>query len=293
MGSSLGFAIAGLGFAIGSSRRVRRPPGLGCYDEFDRSEGDVVTDTAINVDLVDSAAEQQELGAPLFDSGSWRAFRHGANRSIAYTNPDDESPTVVTIPDEVDKKLRVYQPSRRLSPDAPILTPFRYPLDQAIMMHLLLRFQGALVHGAGLVKNGVGVVCVGKSGAGKSTISRVAVEGGWRALSDDRIIIRRVGGEWRMFGTPWPGDCGYARNESARLTALCILSQDPESALAPLNAGHMFARLIPTVSLPMYDKDLVTQYFAILDRLLREVLFYDLQFTPDERVLPVLDSLVA
>lgn len=285
------FAVAGVGFDLLSTRPIVRPGGLGRYDEFDAAPPAVGEKDSLAIQVVDSPSDEWCDSSIDFDSGSWRASCRESSRLIAYVNPDDESPTVVSIP-QSDDHLTVYHPLRQRTGDAPIPHPMRYPLDQAIMMHVLPRYSGVLVHSAGLVHAGRGIVCVGKSGAGKSTISKVAVDAGWRVLSDDRIIIRSVGDGYRMYGTPWPGDCGYARNESVPLEGICFLTQAAESRAEKLSGPEAFARLIPAASIPMYDKELITQYLSIVDRILVGVPLYDLRFTPDAGVIPALESLL-
>jgi hypothetical protein len=116
--------------------------------------------------------------------------------------------------------------------------PIQYPLDQILLTLLLARNEGALLHGAGARWNGRCCLFRGPSGAGKSTISRrLAVRPDVEMLSDDRMIVRRGGDEFYAFGTPWPGDAGYAVNAGAPLQALCFLTKADACRLVPLPAA--------------------------------------------------------
>ena len=70
--------------------------------------------------------------------------------------------------------------------------PIRYPLDKLLLMgHLALR-GGVLVHSAGLVTPGAGLVFAGASGTGKTTLCRLLAAAGLGEglLSDERTVVR-------------------------------------------------------------------------------------------------------
>ncbi|MDQ7041761.1 MAG: serine kinase [Rhodothermus sp.] len=72
------------------------------------------------------------------------------------------------------------------------LPDFAYGL--VLVMCLLLREQGWFgLHGAGLVYQGQGVLLVGRSGVGKSTLAYSLVRCGWHFLTDDALMIYREG----------------------------------------------------------------------------------------------------
>ncbi len=68
------------------------------------------------------------------------------------------------------------------------LPDFAYGLMLAVC--LLLRKQGWFgLHGAGLVYQGKGVLLVGRSGVGKSTLAYSLVRCGWHFLTDDALMV--------------------------------------------------------------------------------------------------------
>lgn len=166
--------------------------------------------------------------------------------------------------------------------------PLVYPLDQVIYTHLLPLHDGVLVHAAGIVSDGAGLVLAGVSGAGKSTTSRIADAAGMRVLSDDRVVLRRVDGTWRMYGTPWPGDAGFARNEGVPLKALLFLRKALENRSEPVDAAGAMERLMPVSSIPWYEPTLMSASLGVIGDLAASIPAADLSFTPDDRVLPAL-----
>ena len=73
----------------------------------------------------------------------------------------------------------------------------------------------------GLIDQSNGIVFAGTSTAGKSTTARLW-DGldGVRVLSDDHTILRKMEGQFRVYGTPWQGEGGYALADDAPLKNL-------------------------------------------------------------------------
>jgi hypothetical protein len=95
---------------------------------------------------------------------------------------------------------------------------------------LLARSQGALLHGAA-VKTATGAwLMVGMSGSGKSTLCD---QGFGTVLSNELVAVRRDGGRFRVFATPFWGDSVPGRvSESARLVRTCLLRKGGGNMIA-------------------------------------------------------------
>lgn len=66
-----------------------------------------------------------------------------------------------------------------------------------------LRVHGMMeLHAAGAIVEGAPVLLVGASGSGKTTTLLALLEGGARFLGDDRVLLRRVGGELELLAYP-------------------------------------------------------------------------------------------
>jgi len=91
------------------------------------------------------------------------------------------------------------------------------PIVEACLLTRLGRDGGALLHAAGVATERGGLAFTGASGAGKSTLAQFYAERGASVLSDERLILRAVGQGTQVFGTPWPGAGGHARNGQAPL----------------------------------------------------------------------------
>ena len=91
-----------------------------------------------------------------------------------------------------------------------------------------------------------------------------------------------------MYGTPWPGEAGYAMNESAPLKGVFFLKKGCQNSIKELKPSDAIAGLMPVVSLPWYDRDKMEIMLAFCDAMMRCVPMYELTFKPDEAVVDML-----
>ncbi|WP_135568148.1 hypothetical protein [Solemya elarraichensis gill symbiont] len=73
--------------------------------------------------------------------------------------------------------------------------------------HLLLKQGGCLLHSGGFIHDGLAWLFVGVSGAGKTTLTRIAHEGGATILSDDiNVLFRDSEGDFLATPVPFSGE---------------------------------------------------------------------------------------
>ena len=129
------------------------------------------------------------------------------------------------------------------------------PLIEVCLLSRLSRDGGLLLHAAGLVFNKQGYIFTGPSGAGKSTIAELFARQGAAVLSDERVILRRQGHTFMLYGTPWVGSGHYAENASAPITALYHISHGQERHhLTPLGSSQAVTLLLQQAFLPHWDR---------------------------------------
>ena len=237
-----------------------------------------------------------------FRSGTWTLSRDGdarrlvwhadhpeAPRWMAVLRPGDRIVDVVCAPTAVESKVRVRQRFH----------PFRYPMDQLILMYALAERQMTIVHAAGLIVGDISIVAAGRSGAGKSTLSRcwAACHGNAALLSDDRVIVRAPGvtsARGKVYGTPWPGELGAKANTHRSLGALVFLVQAAENRMVPLARREAVERLLPLTSIPWFDPEYMALVLSDIERWVAATPVYDLRFTPDvgavQALMTVLDG---
>ncbi len=171
--------------------------------------------------------------------------------------------------------------------------PVRYPLDQILLINLLVG-KGLLIHAAGMVIDSKGYLFAGPSGAGKSTICSLFKDADrCTMLSDDRIVVRKTGQEFFMYGTPWPGDAGIAVNDSAKLHGIFFLKHSSENKIKKLSISETLKYFFKVASLPLYDKTDMQKSLDFIEDLLKEVRTYELHFKPGPEIVAEVLSFVA
>jgi len=291
-------SIAGVNYGL-SSQHVIDFDGLAASYEPFRGIPSVwpeALDLAIRVE-VGSAPERGSLSV-LFDAGgAWVMLgdRDGYQITLnARALPGDALWTAQAVRDV--SRATVFcsgQMVRKTAHGIAIANPVAYPLDQILLMHLLARHEGALVHAAGASIGGRALIFPGKSGAGKSTLAGLlAGRPGLELLSDDRIAVRTVDGTFAAYGTPWPGDQGAALNEKATLCGICFLRHADADRIEPLTPSQALERLLPVTSVPWYDREAMSGVLSFCDALLAQIPAYDLHFKPGARVAELVEELI-
>jgi hypothetical protein len=160
--------------------------------------------------------------------------------------------------------------------------PICYPLDQLLFMYHLAYHDGVLVHAAGIDLNGRGLIFPGCSGAGKSTLARLFAAGRiGKLLSDERVALRQTGAGWQVFGTPWAGTEGIAANGCAPLAGMFFLKHGERNHLRDLSAENALERLLPILSIPWYDHEVLSRIVTFAKQMLARVPAYEMSFMPD------------
>ncbi len=88
-----------------------------------------------------------------------------------------------------------------------------------------------------------------------------------------------------MYGTPWPGDAGYAINESAPLKGLFFLAKGTENSIRKLPPSKAVLQLMPVVSIPFYEREKVENMMTFFEDLTEMIPAYELTFMPDEAIV--------
>lgn len=177
-----------------------------------------------------------------------------------------------------------------------IINPVRYPLDQILIMYILARHQGAVIHAAGIEMSRKGFIFAGPSGAGKSTLARLfnAVmsqnKTGASVLSDERMVTRKMDGMFKAYGTPWHGEEATTRNKCAPLSGIFFLNHGTENKVSQLEPRQALERLLKVTSIPWYDRDVMPEVLQFCEDLITRVPLFELHFTPGLEVVRFLET---
>jgi hypothetical protein len=162
-----------------------------------------------------------------------------------------------------------------------------YSIDAVLrIVHslVLARQGGFLLHSASALRNGKAFLFAGVSGAGKTTISRLAPPDA-TLLTDEISYVRKQGEGYVAFGTPFTGELAkLGENVSAPVAALYLLAQGPENKIDPVASGEAARSLLANVLFFAEDEELVQAEFHSAFEFVSRVPVSRLTFVPDARV---------
>ncbi len=167
---------------------------------------------------------------------------------------------------------------------APDITLLRFGLW--VMFGIAIAPKGGIpIHASAIVKDEGAVLCLGESGTGKSTHTRLWREHieGARLLNDDSPIIRMVDGVATVFGSPWSGKTPCYINRHYPIRGFMRLSQAPHNKIRRLGVLNAIGALLPSCP-PAFAHDAALED-AVCDTLsdmIGSVPVYHLECLPDE-----------
>lgn len=162
-----------------------------------------------------------------------------------------------------------------------------YSIDAVLrIVHTLVlaREGGFLVHSASAVRNGKAFLFAGVSGAGKTTMARLAPTDA-HVLTDEISYVRKEADGYFAYGTPFAGELARAgENLRAPLAAVYLLVQGPENRIEPLGAAEAARGLLTNILFFAEDAELVQAVFRSALEFVERVPVQRLTFVPDERI---------
>src|SRR5271156_5893302 len=162
-----------------------------------------------------------------------------------------------------------------------------YSIDAVLrIVHTLVlaRQGGFLLHSASAIRNGKAFLFAGVSGAGKTTISRLAPADA-TLLTDEISYVRKQDEDYFAFGTPFTGELAkLGENTSAPLAALYLLAQGPENRIEAVAAADAGRELLANMLFFAEDQEMVHWAFQAACDFVHRVPVYRLTFVPDARV---------
>jgi hypothetical protein len=162
-----------------------------------------------------------------------------------------------------------------------------YSLDSVMrILHSLILAQrgGFLLHAASGICKGSAYLFSGVSGAGKTTITRLAPPD-ITLLTDEISYVRPSANGYAAFGTPFAGELARpGENCTAPISALFFLEQGPENRMDDLSPSQAVQRLMRNILFFAEDKVLVEKLLATACDFVSRVPIRRLTFYPDGRV---------
>ncbi|HXR24620.1 MAG TPA: hypothetical protein VN742_04600, partial [Candidatus Binataceae bacterium] len=143
---------------------------------------------------------------------------------------------------------------------------------------------GFLLHAASTIRGGRAFLLSGVSGAGKTTIARLAPPDAIH-LTDEISYVDRIDGRYTAFGTPFTGELNTTgANVAAPIAALYFLTQGTEHRSRPLAPEVALRMLMRNILFFAADPALTARVFQVACDFLAAVPARELIFKPEPGV---------
>ncbi len=235
-----------------------------------------------------------DLGEEIYRRAPWAICRKGSSWIYLGMLPAAAGEQVyrVAVFNRDHTKATLYNSGedvfRRGSLDA--LTMF--PTDQIVLSRVLADREGCYLHASGAILEGKGLLFVGHSGAGKSTMVRL-LQGRAEILSDDRVIVRRWPDGFKIHGTWSHGEVPHVSPASAPLRAVLFLHQARQNRLVALDhKQEVIKRILACLIKPIATADWWDKMLPLVGMMARELACYEVHFDKSGQVVELLRELV-
>jgi hypothetical protein len=165
------------------------------------------------------------------------------------------------------------------------ITP--YSLDSVLrIVHTLLlaREGGFLLHASSAIRNGRAFLFSGVSGAGKTTMARLAPPDA-ALLTDEISYVTRREGRYVAVGTPFFGELArVGENLHAPIEALYLLAKGPENKIEPITGTDAVRGLLENILFFARDPEFVKLVFDTACDFAARVPVRRLTFVPNASV---------
>ena len=176
-----------------------------------------------------------------------------------------------------------------------------FPTDQIWLTPLLAQRRAILLHSSAILLNGMALLFIGHSTAGKSTIVTMLKEASQNGriaqtteiLCDDRNVVRKWDDGWRVHGTWSHGSVSEVSPSSGLLKAVLFLRQEKENRLVPLkDPMDIYGKLLSTTIKALTTREWWQKEMDLLAELIREIPFYTVNFDLSGDIVDSLAKLV-
>ena len=235
-----------------------------------------------------------DLGKEVYRRPPWAIYRKGRSWIYLGIGPQRRDKTIycAAVFNEGHTRGRIYNSRKGQFRAGNLHSLARFTTDQILLAPVLADREACILHASGMVMKGQGLLFVGHSGAGKTTVATMLRKQG-EVLCDDRIIVRRWPEGLRIHGTWSHGDLAEISAGDAPLSAIFFLEKAATNRLIPLTTGREVAQLlVQYVVKSLVTADWWEKILALMEDIAGEVPAYRLQFDKSGRVADVIGEIL-
>ena len=217
----------------------------------------------------------------------WKLYQQDSRYLFQAFDPSTRTTNMLSlISDHFDRAEVYVKPRSAGSPPPWSLLRLMNPLGQWLLINRLAATGGVMIHALGIDDGGQGRVFVGPSGSGKSTLA-----GFWsrrkevRILSDEHLILRRMGKRFYAYGTPWPGMAARVSQDRVEIQQIFFIEHHPEHRLWGETGGILASRLFSQLFLPRWNDRIIESGVTACQQLVQKVKCQRLGFAKHPSVI--------
>ena len=222
----------------------------------------------------------RDLGKEFYRKPPWAIFKKNGSWIYLGISPDgsNDNPHKYITFNREHTRADIYHPDSRFFREGNLSSLTILPTDQILLARVLADKNGFYLHSAGAILNGKGLLFVGHSDAGKSTITEMLQDRA-EILCDDRNIVRKMSGKFMAYGTWSHGDIPLISPASAPLHAVFFLHQSDKNQIGRIQERKVIlGRLLACLIKPFVTADWWNKTLDVMESVTGEIPCYDLEF---------------
>jgi len=158
----------------------------------------------------------------------------------------------------------------------------KYPMGPILMHYLTLYTDAVLMHASCAFDGKKGRMFSGFSGVGKSTMSMIWAKSGSQIINDDRLVIRKLNGQFFVYNTPMY----YVDiSKKAPLNAIYLICHYPENKANKVSGAIAVSKVMAFCIQNNFDKSFINKRLDFFSELCAITPVYELGFVPDSSVV--------
>ena len=228
-----------------------------------------------------------ELGREVYRKPPWAIYRNSKSWIYLGILPSGENGNFhrIAIFNEDYSHADIYNPMQDSFHKGNLESLTLFPTDQVLIAQVLASRQGCYLHSCGAIFGDQGLLFVGHSGAGKSTIAEMLKDTAI-ILSDDRVIIRKWSKGIKIHGTWSHGDVPDISPKSAELRHILFLKKAIENRILPVkNKKIIFKNLVSFLVKPFATSTWWESMLDLIEKTARNVPCHEMSFDKSGEII--------
>jgi MoaA/NifB/PqqE/SkfB family radical SAM enzyme len=232
--------------------------------------------------------EDRDLGEVVYKNSLWTVRKKGD--SWIYLKEDQKGGVVgVTVFNRDYTRARIYGPLVRKEESGDLNQAYgdQIFLTQTALAEVLSGHRGCFLHSSGVIIDGRGVLFLGQSTAGKSTIREMILSSGCaKPLCDDRNVVRSMPEGLFAHGTWALKDLSDVSAASVPIAAIMFVEQADENCIIPIHDRMEAAkRILPRLIRPVESAQWWSRSLELVGEISSRVPCYRVRFDLSGRIV--------